>query len=59
MLKEKQIKANVDGVIASLAFEDIPVSKESIVYAENRLNGKMSHREHINKIKQKYSREIK
>jgi len=51
-----KIKANVEGVIASLSFEGIPVSDEMMTYAEERLSNKTTYDERIKNIKQKYSK---
>ena len=45
---------NVDGVIASMEFEDMPVSSEMKNYAKKRIANKISYETQIKKIKQKY-----
>lgn len=53
--KNDNIKTvNVDGAIASMEFEDMPVSSEMKNYAKERILNKTSYKTQIKRIKQKY-----
>lgn len=56
ILKKPKPNINIAGIVASMNFEDMEVSKESLCYAEQRANNQTSYEERITTLKQKYTK---
>lgn len=57
-LQVGQPKCNSDGVIASLAFENLTVSDDMNLYAQERIRGKVSYEDERQRLISKYTQEV-
>lgn len=55
VLKESNHIANIEGIVASMDFEDISVSSESLKYAEQRTKNQIGYDNQMKHLKQKYA----